>query len=237
MPKSLQYLALLWKQTGQSIRQRPWFHVGVLLILLLAVPLMMPHDPAWLQWIQRDPNLSPGVHEFAAKVSLYTEFLFTPILYCAVIWSVGWLRHKPALKRAALICVLASTTGGILVNVLRPTFGRPRPRAEMQDGFYWLEHRSHMWGFPSGHVMANLSGAVALTVVQPWLGTPYIFISATSGWSRMQRNAHYPADVAAAALLSISLGIAFARGSRLIAPQADPLETRPAPPSNASDQS
>lgn len=236
MPSSIRYIGALCRATVLEARRRPRIHVFILALVVGLASQMMPHDRAWLTQIYADAEASPQIHSFAGQVSYYSSFVFTPLLYCVVIWVIGWVRRKPQLKRAALICLVAATTGGILVNVLRPTFARPRPRAEMEDRFTWFDPSTNMQSFPSGHVMSNTAGAVALCFVQPWLGVPYVFVSTASAWSRMQRLAHYPTDVAAGAILGAGVGIAFARGALMMRREEDPLETEPRSPTNASEQ-
>lgn len=225
MPKSLKYVTALFKSTVSEAKRRPWIHVGIIASAIILSIFTMPHDREWLNQVRFDPETSSGIHDFGGKISYYSMFVFTPLLYCVLIWLVGWIKKSKHLKKAALICFIAGTVGGILVNVLRPGFGRPRPRAHKEDRFYWFETRSDMLSYPSGHVMSNMSGAIALTIIEPWVGVPYIVLSSASAWSRMQREAHYPTDVAVGALFGIGIGVAFARGARAMKREEDPLET------------
>ncbi len=236
MPASLRYIGPLIRATVKEAIRRPWIHIGIISFVIVLSYFTMPHDRAWLNEVRSDPLESPGVHDFAGKISYYSMFVYTPLLYCVGIWLVGLLRKSTHLKRAALVCFVAATAGGILVNFMRPGFGRPRPRAHIEDTFHWFEMDSDMLSYPSGHVMSNMSGAVALAIIEPWVGVPYIVISTASGWSRMQRNAHYPTDVTVGALFGIGLGIAFARGARVMKKEEDPLETEQQCPTNASER-
>jgi membrane-associated phospholipid phosphatase len=224
MPASLKYVGALFKSTWHSVRKRPALYI-VLALLVVGVSIMlMPHDRELLNTIRHDPAIYPGIHDLGGKVSEFTMYTYTPLLLSTIIWLIGWRASRAQLKKAALVCLVAGTMGGILVNFLRPGLGRPRPRAEKEDKFYYFEMDSNMLSYPSGHVMSNMSGAVALAFIQPWVGVPYVAISCASGWSRMQRNAHYPTDVVVGALLGIGVGVAFARGFRSIPTDKDPLE-------------
>jgi membrane-associated phospholipid phosphatase len=236
MPASLKYIALHLLTTWQIFRTSPWLILGLVLVCAILAFLMMPHDAGWLQQIRKDPKFYPDVHDFAGKVSYYSMYVFTPLLLCTVLWLAGWRLKKIHLKRAALVCFVAATVAGILVNFLRPGFGRPRPRAEIEDRFYYFQFSSNMLGFPSGHVMSNVAGATALTILQPWVGVPYVVIAAASGWSRMQRNAHYPTDVVVGALLGFGVGIACARGAAVMRKEGDPLEIESLDPTSASSR-
>jgi len=236
MPASLRYVGVLLKTTILEAKRRPWIHVAIIAFVTILAIFTMPHDRVWLNRIHRDPAFFPGVHDLAGQISYYSMYVFTPLLYCVLIWSLGWLKKSNHLKRAALVCFVAATAGGILVNFLRPGFGRPRPRANIDDHFHYFEMKSHLLSFPSGHVMSNMSGAIALTVIEPWVGIPYVVMSGASAWSRMQREAHYPTDVTVGAILGWGVGIAFARGAKLMKKEEDPLETTPQSPTSASGQ-
>lgn len=236
MPSSLHYIGQLFRSTAHDLRRRPWIYLAILCSIPIVASQMMPHDQSWLGHIYADAKTFPELHSFAGQISHYSSYLYTPLLYCAIIWAFACLWRKEELKRAALVCLVAATMGGILVNVLRPSFGRPRPRAEIEDRFYGFDVRTNMQSFPSGHVMSNMSGAVALCIIQPWIGVPYVIFTTASAWSRMQRLAHYPTDVVVGAILGSGVGLAFARGALLMRKEADPWETKPEPPTNASGQ-
>ena len=237
MSTSLQYVGALFKFTWKHLRSRYWYYIALVIVGIVISVVLMPHDRELLNAIRKNPVLYPGVHDLAGKVSYYSMYTFTPLMLCFLLWMAGWQTGKARFKRAALVCFVAATAAGILVNVLRPGFGRPRPRAGLEDHFYYLEFSSDMLSYPSGHVMSNMGGAAALTVLEPWVGIPYIIISGASGWSRMQRNAHYPTDVIVGALFGIGVGIAFAQGARLMKKEEDPLEKEQQSPTSASGQS
>ena len=225
MPKSLRYIGRLFSSTWREVKANPLKYLILIGIGIVLAFVMMPHDHGWLDNIRKDPAIYPGVHDAAGKVSHYTMYTFTPLLLCTLLWIGGWLSGKKSFKKAALVCFVAGTMGGILVNFLRPGFGRPRPRAEKVDKFHYFEVDSDMLSFPSGHVMSNMAGATALTIVQPWIGVPYVIATGASGWSRMQRDAHYPTDVTVGAIFGAVVGIAFANGMLLMRKDEAPLET------------
>ena len=225
MAASLRYVGALFRSTWEHLRSRYGFYLALVIVGVVITVFMMPHDHELLNLIRKDPSLHPEVHRLAGKVSYYSMYTFTPLLLCFLLWVVGWKMGKARFKRAALVCFVAATVAGILVNFLRPGFGRPRPRAGLEDRFHYVEFSSDMLSYPSGHVMSNVAGATALTLLEPWVGIPYFILSGASGWSRMQRNAHYPTDVLVGCLFGIGVGVAFARGARSMKRERDPLET------------
>lgn len=224
MPLSLRYISALFKSTWKQLKRSYWLYLLFLVAIVMVSIFLMPHDRELLDTIRKDPQLFPGIHDFAGKISYYSMYTFTPLLLCILIWLAGWKLKRISLKRAALVCFVAATAAGILVNVMRPGFGRPRPRAGLEDKFYYMEMKSDMLSYPSGHVMSNVAGAATLTILEPWVGVPYLILSGASGWSRMQRNAHYPTDVIVGGLFGIAVGFAFARGAAFMKKDEDPLE-------------
>ncbi len=195
-----------------------WLIIGSSLVFFLIAFWTMQFDKGWLGVIRQDPSTYPDVHHFAGKVSYYGMYVFTPLGLCAAIWIAGWRLNREHLKRAAIACFVAGTVAGIIVNVFRPGFARPRPRAELPDRFHWVEFDSDLHSFPSGHVMSNIAGATTLTIMQPAIGVPYILFSGAIGWSRMQRASHYPTDVGLGTALGVIVGLAIAGGVRRAGP-------------------
>ncbi len=224
MPKSLKYVGLLFKHFWAAFLDHKWKALIVVVVLTIICSITMQYDRAWLEVIRQGKEGNPTINRIGEHVSVYTRFQFTPLALCFVIWMVGWIAKRPALKRAALICFVAGTFTGIFVNFLRPTFGRPRPRAEMVDQFMWFEVTSNHLSFPSGHTMSNVGGGTALMLTQPIVGVPYFLLSLGSGWSRMELNAHYPTDVFAGIVLGGGFGILFVVAGRRIKEPDDPLE-------------
>lgn len=224
MPASLKYVGALFKSTWKHVKQSYWTYLGFIAVAVIISIFLMPHDRELLDAIRKDPQVFPEIHDFAGKISYYTMFTFTPLLLCTVIWTFGWLSKKVHFKKVAMICLVSGAVAGICVTFLRPGLGRARPRANMEDKFYFLEMKSDMQSYPSGHVMSNVAGAAALTIVEPWIGVPYLILSSSTAWSRMQRNAHYPTDVTVGAIFGIAIGLAFAQGARLMKKDEDPLE-------------
>ncbi|OPZ75794.1 MAG: Undecaprenyl-diphosphatase BcrC [Verrucomicrobia bacterium ADurb.Bin474] len=218
MCDSLKYTGRLLKESWTVTKRFKWLIIGSSLVFFLIAFWTMQFDKGWLGVIRQDPSTNPDVHHFAGKVSYYGMYVFTPLGLCAAIWIAGWRLNREHLKRAAIACFVAGTVAGIIVNVFRPGFARPRPRAELPDRFHWVEFDSDLHSFPSGHVMSNIAGATTLTIMQPAIGVPYILFSGAIGWSRMQRASHYPTDVGLGTALGVIVGLAIAGGVRRAGP-------------------
>ncbi len=118
------------------------------------------------------------------------------------------------LKRAqrAIIFILAAMAGaGLIVNLLKPLFGRTRPSELIgfdQHFFAWLRF-SDTWinstlnSFPSGHAAAIVSLAAALAWLFP-RGKWWFYAAALPvALSRPVVGAHYVSDVLAGAAVAV----------------------------------
>jgi len=119
--------------------------------------------------------------------------------------------------RSALLVAVSASSGALLVALLKPAFGRPRPLPEAADYIAWG------MSFPSGH--ATMSAVVFLTIGAlmaytrgRWSERLYIlavaFVAAfLVGASRVVLGVHWTTDV----LAGWALGAAWAMGWLLVA--------------------
>jgi membrane-associated phospholipid phosphatase len=74
------------------------------------------------------------------------------------------------------------------------------------NGFHILPRPSgHAGGFPSGHTAAACALAYLLTERYPRLGPVWYLFAAVIGWSRLDAGAHYGYQIAAGALLGLTV--------------------------------
>ena len=161
-------------------------------------------DDAVLRWIgaHRSPTLEP--------IMLEITFLGTGTVVMAIVVVSAlflWLTKH----RYSAILLLIATFGGILLNnLLKLSFGRPRPQL-----FDWGTHVVS-WSFPSGHAMsaavvygtvaylaARLQAKHAQRVITLLCAAALILMI---GVTRLYLGVHYPSDVIA----GIIIGLAWA---------------------------
>lgn len=106
------------------------------------------------------------------------------------------------LRAAGIRAALALATSHLLVQVLKRTLSRPRPRLPV--GVASLIQAPDRFSFPSGHAAAALSVTVAIaTVAVMPIALLLLAIGLLVGVSRCYLGVHYPGDVLAGWLLGL----------------------------------
>jgi membrane-associated phospholipid phosphatase len=132
--------------------------------------------------------------------------------------AVGFLiakkRRNLKWQRLFLIAMVASTLAGTMVNTLRLTTGRTRPRVSpaMEQAWYgpyhegkWTVGHAEYNSFPSGHTATAMAFAAIIFLGSPFWGIVALFLAALVASSRVLLGAHHPSDLIAATLLSFAL--------------------------------
>ncbi len=210
---------LIWRDVRRLVENtftvlRNTWRVAVI-IAGLAVPvlfLLAWLEKPWMAALSQEPG-SVG-RAVAGWLSRWGDFYRLNLLLLVGGLVLAWWNRSAALRRGVLAVFLAALLAGIAVNVLRPTLGRPRPSANLPDGFYGpsLSHDFH--GFPSGHATTAFATASAVAVLAPPYAIP-AFLGATAvAGSRIALDRHHPTDSLAGAALGCWLGLAAGYGGR-----------------------
>jgi undecaprenyl-diphosphatase len=180
--------------------------LGVLVPLcglaLLARWVVHPQPPPWdlavLGWIHS--YATPGRDRVAVWITdLGTWGGVTPISIALLAYLLFRRRIAPS-----LFVLLAMVGSWILNDAAKAFYGRERPAL-------WNSATREMWfGFPSGHAMASMALGTVVTILAwrtrfRWavLALSAVFVLAVSA-SRLYLGVHYPSDVIAAWLASLS---------------------------------
>ena len=116
----------------------------------------------------------------------------------------------PPLDDAGAVSAFALAGSHAIVQLLKRTVARPRPR--LPAGIGSLIAAPDRFSFPSGHSAATLSVALPVAMaLSPLVGAGTLALAVVVGLSRCYLGVHYPGDVLAGwllALLGVGLGVA-----------------------------
>ncbi|HZB91099.1 MAG TPA: phosphatase PAP2 family protein, partial [Stellaceae bacterium] len=182
------------------------------LLLLASVLLSMAFLDRRTAWFFHDTD--PGVRqvfEFITQFGLGKGYLiisaalFAAFRLAAALGRDGERAARlAAWAQRALYVFLAVAVSGLIADVMKPVFGRARPKLLFADGIYgfnWGAMRADYWSFPSGHATTMGALVVALAFLWP-RGLPLYLIAALLVMaSRIIITAHYPSDVLVGAVL------------------------------------
>jgi undecaprenyl-diphosphatase len=186
--------------------------LGVTVALgLVVTAILMPRDAALLASVQA---AGADWHDFALALSEIGRFENSSLAFAVVAAAIALVARSTQWRDLAIACLVAGLVAGLAVNVLRPSFGRARPHADVEAGFYWFELEAQLHSMPSGHVMSNSASAFALVPLAPPLLIPAAAYTAGMAWSRMQLDRHYPSDVLWGAILGATVGLAVGTSIR-----------------------
>lgn len=152
---------------------------------------------------------NPSADAAADFLSTYSDLnLCLPLTL--ILWTVGAMTNRRKLRHLALACLMATLMAGAIVITFRCTLGRPRPKAELADGFYGPHFRdSDYQGFPSGHCGTTFGTGTSILAAVPIVGVPAAIYAGAVAWSRMQKRRHHPTDVTVGAVIGTTCGLSF----------------------------
>ncbi len=133
------------------------------------------------------------------------------------VYAAGLAMRSPAACRLVFGMLLTSVITALIVTVLKFTFLRARPFAELGPlSFFHLEgllqDERTFQSFPSGDV-AIVSGAAAYlfyVIRRPFLRWLPVFFLLSTAFSRVSRNRHWPSDTVGSILIALIVARAIA---------------------------
>jgi len=189
---------------------------GMLVALGLVAWLVWPNDGRWLREMDAGRRL-PGDrpwYELSRLLGKYGDFSYWNLALFFGLLLFSRVRRCGVLRRLATASLLGAVFSGLTVNVLRFSLGRPRPHAQMVDGFYGPCFNGRFHAFPSGHTATASGAAVPLLVACPVVGVPAALVAGSVAWARMRANMHHPSDIAASVIIAGVFGIPLGLGVR-----------------------
>ena len=191
--------------------QRLWPRLWIILAACGAGMLLV------VTFSDADNALVGKIHVEDEKVTNVAQFisdhadLMLAVPLSLAIWCAGVTGGRVRWRKVGLACLMAALVAGLFVNVFRATMGRPRPKAELADGFYGPHPRESSYqSFPSGHATTSTATAVVIAVAVPVTTIPCAIYAITVSWSRIQLRMHHPIDVTVGATIGLVCGLCFA---------------------------
>ena len=157
--------------------------------------------------------------QFLSKVIGNGGVLFA---VAAVIYFIVSRRGDTGLKAAGSSAVKAIVASSIAVQALKFAFGRPRPAyadtpvTTMLDPSVLLRSSGRFDSFPSGHTTVSFAVAYAIGTQYPRLRPLLYALASLVGLSRVYIGAHYPSDIAGAAILGVIIGYLFCNTTQIV---------------------
>jgi len=179
-------------------------------------------------------------YRMQGAVSRYGDWPFL-MLFGGAGLLVAWRLRNKRWQRILLTAMIASTLAGALVNAVRLTTGRPRPREspKIEQGWYGPYHDGRLLigdsrynSFPSGHTATAVGFAGVILFASPLVGSLAMAVALAIAWSRIILGAHHPSDIVVATLVALAIAwfawrIAIRHGDSIAAWVTAKIRRRP----------
>jgi len=194
----------LYRYAGETA-WRSRFRILAVLAALVAVEFFVIRfgDQAVMAWIE---SWRTGeVARLATWLSHLGKFHLIPLGLVVGIWLWSEIRHRTDGRIALGAAVVAMVWAGIIVQLPKFIFGRPRPHFNLPDQFAWFHPE---WNsFPSGHAAHWFALVGALWAFSPRLSLMVTPLAIIASLARVVALAHYPSDIIAGAAFGLFLGL------------------------------
>lgn len=198
----------VWCGGWQRLWPRLWIILGVVGVGVVLIQFFSETDNSIAAKFWLEKGRARTASEF---LSNHADLMLA-IPLSVGLWILGAIRRRIRWRKLALACLLATCIAGLLTDVFRGTIGRPRPEAELPDGFYGppKSFRAKFQSYPSGHATTSTATAVVIAVCIPVTTVPCALYAVSVNISRMQLRKHHPLDVIVGSMIGATSGWCFA---------------------------
>jgi lipid A 4'-phosphatase len=207
-------LACLWRHLRDpppALRFFSWLGLATAAAVMLAVRFL--DRPLAIAFHGGDPAVE-RVFRFITNFGLSTGYLVIAGSFALGLGLAARRAREPALTRRlergawrAGFVFLAVAGAGLAGDILKPLFGRARPKLWFSDGifgFTWHGGSASYWSFPSGHTITIVALATALSLIHPRGSWAYVGAAVLVAASRIILAEHYLSDVLGGAYLALA---------------------------------
>ena len=155
-------------------------------------------------------GLANPIHDHAMVLATYLGLGITQAGFSLAFLMLGFAMDRLDFRRAGYAGLVALTFSGVVSQVAKLIWDRPRPLLSMFD-VRIVDNPLFVHSFPSGHTTTAFAVAVAFLVFVPRLRYAAIGLAFLTAVSRVYLGVHYPLDVTYGAILGALVGYASAR--------------------------
>lgn len=146
---------------------------------------------------------SQALDPVMAYATVKLDFIGMMIVGAALVWILGRRRDF----RGLFILPAAVLIGELMATLLKVVFMRPRP-CHALEGVRLLVECPSSYSLPSGHATAAFAAMVFLSARHRRFWPLFIIFAVFVAYTRPYAGVHYPADIAAGALLGTFMALA-----------------------------
>lgn len=191
-------------------------HSDTLLTLTLGTAVTWiadDNDDAWLADLQKNEFLTNGFFDSIGDQAALALAAAPVVTWLIANWTQDEKLHRYSIETmSAIVLTYAETV--IITNAI-PTHGRPRDEeGDPASSFFDTAFRGK-YSFPSGHLIGPFIVTLKTYEYYGWKGAILpATVTGVSTFNRIADGSHYPSDVVAAAVLSLSAHLSTRRQTR-----------------------
>jgi membrane-associated phospholipid phosphatase len=156
---------------------------------------------SWIYWDRAIAEYFAHHRELRSIARILTRLgNGTPWIFLA-LFGLGLSYSQQAWRKYTLpfiAMIISILSSGLIINVLKISVGRYRPRAWLHDGIYTIKPFLKTYSkcsFPSGHSQTIFAAMVSLSIIYPKARWFFLGLACSVAMTRLILTNHYLSDV------------------------------------------